>query len=186
MKRLLSIEQQADGFLKKYRLRYDLGNGSRYDWEMVSPRLIKDAKDLHHGANAVEMVARFPDGDFLLQKEYRYPANRFIYSFPCGMIDPGESAEEAIRRELYEETGVSLLRIDRLLPPAFLAAGLTDEMMQIAHVTVDGVPEAHPDFCEEIIPMKLSKEEILHILQEDPLSINLSCLLVLDTFFNGL
>ena len=186
MKRLLSVRKQADGFLKKYILTYDLGNGQTYDWEMVSPREITKAEDLVHGPNAVELIAHFPNGDLLMQREFRYPANRFCYSFPVGMIDPGETTEEAARRELYEETGVHALTIDRILPPGLFAAGLTDELTQVVHMTVDGELLAHPEDTEEIIPVRLSREEVRALLREEALSITHSALLVLDTWINGI
>lgn len=45
------------------------------------------------------------DGRFLLVLRAHAPA-RGLYAFPGGRIEPGESAEAAVRREVIEETGV--------------------------------------------------------------------------------
>ena len=40
-----------------------------------------------------------------MQKQYRPPIDKVIIEFPAGLIDAGETAEEAAVRELKEETG---------------------------------------------------------------------------------
>lgn len=51
-------------------------------------------------------VALRSGGRFLLVKRGREPA-RGLFAFPGGRIEAGETAEEAARRELLEETGVT-------------------------------------------------------------------------------
>lgn len=47
-----------------------------------------------------------PSGpEIILQKQYRPPANQVMIEVPAGLIDEGETAEEAAVRELKEETG---------------------------------------------------------------------------------
>jgi ADP-ribose pyrophosphatase len=43
--------------------------------------------------------------NIVLLRQYRHSANEWKLEFPCGAIDKGESAENAARRELLEETG---------------------------------------------------------------------------------
>lgn len=181
MKLLKSITKNADGFLKKYTMRYDLGNGDTYDWEMVSPRDIKTASDIATSPTAVEVIGRFANGDFLLIREFRYPVNRFCYSFPTGMIDKHETVEAAAKRELFEETGARIVSIDRVLPPGHFAVGLCDEIIAPVYATVEGDLRGSTDPVEEIIPCRLSLHDIYALLEEDALSMTLSCLLVLTT-----
>jgi len=41
----------------------------------------------------------------VLEKQWRAPVDKMVIEVPAGLIDEGESAEEAAVRELREETG---------------------------------------------------------------------------------
>jgi NAD+ diphosphatase len=55
-----------------------------------------------------------PDGRCLLGNNSAWPKQPGIRRFSClaGYVEPGESAEAAVAREVYEEVGVRLARID--------------------------------------------------------------------------
>lgn len=58
-----------------------------------------------HDIHAVSVVA-VRGGRFLLVRRGRPPAHG-LFAFPGGRVETGESDEEAVRRELMEETGLS-------------------------------------------------------------------------------
>jgi 8-oxo-dGTP diphosphatase len=62
---------------------------------------------------AAASVALLRDGRFLLVRRGRGAA-RGQYAFPGGRCEPGESAEDAARRELAEETGLVAGRLTLL------------------------------------------------------------------------
>lgn len=51
-------------------------------------------------------IAVVNDNRFLLVRRGREPA-KGLYAFPGGRLEGGETAEQAARRELFEETGIS-------------------------------------------------------------------------------
>ncbi len=63
------------------------------------------------------VVALTRTGKLILVRQYRPVLNEWSLEFPAGSISPGESAEVAARRELWEETGY---HCDRL---SFVGAG---------------------------------------------------------------
>jgi ADP-ribose pyrophosphatase len=68
------------------------------------------------------------DPDILLVRQYRYPADRYLWELPAGRIDPGEQKLAAAKRELLEETGVTARRWRRAVrfwaSPGFLAEAM--------------------------------------------------------------
>jgi 8-oxo-dGTP pyrophosphatase MutT (NUDIX family) len=55
----------------------------------------------------VVMVGVTPGGKVILEKQFRPPMGRDVIELPAGLVETGESMEEAARRELIEETGWS-------------------------------------------------------------------------------
>ena len=53
----------------------------------------------------VNTIARTPDNEILLIRQFRYGTKRMELEIPGGMIDPGEDPLAAGCRELFEETG---------------------------------------------------------------------------------
>ena len=66
-------------------------------------------------------VAIFHDGAFLLVRRGREPS-KGLFAFPGGRVDAGETDEDAVRRELAEETGLAVETlhplVELLLPGA--------------------------------------------------------------------
>ena len=50
----------------------------------------------------VVVVPLADDGNVLLVRQSRLPVEQFLLELPAGGIDPGESVEEAVQRELRE------------------------------------------------------------------------------------
>jgi ADP-ribose pyrophosphatase len=58
--------------------------------------------------DAIQILAILdkPTGpEVLLEKQFRPPTGKVVVEFPAGMVDEGETPEQAAIRELREETG---------------------------------------------------------------------------------
>ena len=58
---------------------------------------------VRHPGSAVMMAVE--KERILLVRQFRLPAEEYLWELPAGRLDPGESALQAAQRELREETG---------------------------------------------------------------------------------
>jgi 8-oxo-dGTP pyrophosphatase MutT (NUDIX family) len=65
----------------------------------------------------VVMVGVTPQGNVIIEKQFRPPMGRDVIELPAGLVEAGEDMEEAARRELIEETGWAAGKLE------FLAEG---------------------------------------------------------------
>jgi ADP-ribose pyrophosphatase len=84
---------------------------------------------VRHAGSAV-MMAVDDQRRILLVRQYRLPADRYLWELPAGRLDPGEKPLEAAKRELIEETGYRARRWTKLAS-FFVSPGYVDERMTI-------------------------------------------------------
>ncbi|KAB0287500.1 ADP compounds hydrolase NudE [Vibrio fortis] len=81
------------------------------------------------GRNAVMMVPITEQGDILLVREYAAGTERYELGFPKGLIDQGETPNEAAVRELKEEIGFGARKLTPLkeviLAPSYFSSKMT-------------------------------------------------------------
>lgn len=190
---LESVETVSTGWINKYHLHYTLPDGRPYTYEGVSRK-----GPAHYEAalgalgstgvpdpDAVCIVPLLPDGSVLLEREFRYPLNSWCVSLPAGLIDAGETLEEAVARELSEETGYRL-RDDivpavRPLPqPGFSSTGLTEENVQVVFAQVEPGGQPRPDSAELIEPFTVARTDLRAFLDANQLPIGTRCQLILE------
>ena len=85
----------------------------------------------------------------LLARQYRHPANDFLWELPAGRIDGGESELEGAKRELIEETGYSAAHWRRALF-FYSSPGFLDETMAVYLATGLKRGKAQPEEDEVI------------------------------------
>ncbi|MCP4020524.1 MAG: NUDIX hydrolase [Desulfobacteraceae bacterium] len=116
-------------------------------------------------------------------KEYRVVLGGYQYGFPAGLVDPGESVEEAGKRELFEETGLTMTKILKKSPAVFSSSGLTDESVSLLFVECDGVPsDEYNEDSEEIEVVFVSQEDAMEILEKNDEKFDVKSWIVLNTF----
>jgi ADP-ribose pyrophosphatase len=122
-----------------------IGRG-RADAVVIVPTLVKRGKRTH----------------LVVIREFRVPVGGYLYGFPAGLMEEGESVEETARREMAEETGMEVVKVKRVAPPLYSSSGLTDESAALAFVDVRSTPAAKPklDGSEELEPVLWDYETV--------------------------
>lgn len=167
---LLKLEKIKDGrYLKNYELTYRNKVGKEKKYEIVSRSEIAGVEAIGKRVSGVSIVAYHEDR-MLLLREFRMGVNRFVYNLCAGMLEEGESLEECIQRELYEETGLCVSKIRAILPPSFAAVAFSDVKTQIAFVEVDGTFEDHTSENEQITAGFYTKEQVRELLETEEFS----------------
>jgi ADP-ribose pyrophosphatase len=100
-------------------------------------------------------------------REYRISLGGFQYEFPAGLVDEGETIEAAAKRELQEETGLSLTRINKISPALYNTAGMTDESVALVYCECEGVPSnSQNEGSEDIHVCLVSPSEASRIMAD--------------------
>jgi len=122
-----------------YEIRFKRNSDDEKSWIMCSRK--KEPVREASRADVVVIVPRIKTETgtkLVITKEFRVPIWDFEYGFPTGLIDEGETVEEAASRELKEETGLELVKIDHISAPVYSSAGLTDESCHMVLVQASG------------------------------------------------
>jgi len=104
----------------------------------------------HHGSVVILAVddSNSPPR-VLLERQYRYAADEYLWELPAGHIDPGEAPRHAAKRELLEETGLTAKRWKRALR-FYVSPGILDETMEVFLATGLTAGQAQPEDDERI------------------------------------
>jgi ADP-ribose pyrophosphatase len=113
------------------------------------------AKGLREVVRHRGSVAALPvddDGRVALVRQYRHPVGQALWEAPAGLLEKGESPEEAIRREIEEEVGRRAGEIERLAV-FYPTPGFCDEVLHLFRATRLVETPLRPD-DDEILEVK--------------------------------
>lgn len=79
---------------------------------------------------AAAIIPFLSDREILMVRQFRYALGRETLEIPAGKLDPGETPEQCIRRELLEETGYEAGKIEWVYTYA-PALGYSNELIHI-------------------------------------------------------
>lgn len=79
---------------------------------------------------AAAIIPFVSDREILMVRQFRYALGRETLEIPAGKLDPGETPEQCIRRELLEETGYEAGKIEWVYTYA-PALGYSNELIHI-------------------------------------------------------
>ena len=169
--KFIGITKVNEGrFITSYNAEYETNLGNRKIYEMVSrDKNITSLEDLtREKCDAVVLIITSKDGDkILLSREYRMAVGGFVYNFPAGLIDAGETPDVAAARELWEETGLKLVSIDEILPMSFSGVGITNEKSCCVLGKAEGEFAPSTSDEEEIEARWYTKEEVRELLKQN-------------------
>ncbi len=132
------------------------------DVKMPSGRLLSRQILEHPGA--VVIIPETRPNHYLLIRQFRFAVRRWLWEWPAGGIEPGESLKKAAVRELMEETGFRPKHLKKMLT-FFPTPGISGEIMYLYHAK--GLVPAHAlgDEDEEIQLREFKLSEIERMIR---------------------
>ena len=186
-----NIEKLADTkYLKLYNANYINKKGTLRNWTIASRKSIEDLnnKFFDNGEDkpdAVVIIAKHIEEDKLvLIKQFRVPINDYVIELPAGLIDKGESFIETVERELKEETGLDLVKLDekKTNKKVYVSVGMTDESISLVYCSCSGEPSnENLEDDEDIEVILVSKEEAKELLKTEK-NIDVKALLAIENY----
>lgn len=174
MPRIDSISHVASTrWLKLQTLSYTDQDGKQREWDIVS-RTTKQSPDKADAVVIIPLLRKANSDvvETLLVEQYRPPVGRIAVSFPAGLIDEGESPQDAALRELAEETGYVGEKCT-VSPEVCMAPGISDSSAHCVLVEVNldlpcnQSPKANLDDGEFITLKRIDLREGLRKAVED-------------------
>ena len=113
-----------------------------------------------------EVVGILPvldDGRIVFVRQYRKAADEILLEVPAGGIDEGEDAEDAVRREMVEETGYTVGTLKHLIS-FYTSPGFTTELMHLYKAT-DLTPGEPTEETDQIEVELVTPEEAIRLVR---------------------
>lgn len=181
IERVKSVKKMTENpYLNLYDFEVEKRNGRVGKYYVASRQKGEESlKALTHKNNSDGVIIYGVYGEkrdrVVLVRQFRYPINDYVYEFPAGLVEQGESMAEAGIREIYEETGLSFepkVTEGPYTRPFFTTVGMTDESCGTIYGYCSGTPSnEHEEESEDIQIVLADREECRRILKEENVAI---------------
>lgn len=185
---ILSVEKKTDNrFLNIYDLQYENKVGGQGIYHIASRGASIEELKLKTHKNKPDGVIIYalygPKRDkVVMVRQYRFSVDDYVYEFPAGLVDAGETYGQAGARELKEETGLDFtpVKADEMYSkPLFTTVGMTDESCATVYGYASGkISKEGLEDNEDLEVIIADRKEVRRILKEENVSINCGYLLM--------
>ena len=185
---ILSVEKKTDNrFLNMYDLQYENKVGGQGIYHIASRGASIEELKLKTHKNKPDGVIIYalygPKRDkVVMVRQYRFSVDDYVYEFPAGLVDAGETYGQAGARELKEETGLDFtpVKADEMYSkPLFTTIGMTDESCATVYGYASGkISKEGLEDNEDLEVIIADRKEVRRILKEENVSINCVYLLM--------
>ena len=168
-------------FLNFFELDTVSKSGKAGKYYVASRAVDENGLEIRRGTTKADGVTMFvlcgPEHDkVLLIRQFRWPIGGYVYEFPAGLVENGEDFREAAIREVYEETGLTLIPFDAdpmFERPYYTTDGMTDEACAFVYGYGEGdIRNQHLEDTEEIEVVLADREEVRRILTYERVAAN--------------
>ena len=185
---ILSVEKKTDNrFLNMYDLQYEnkvVGQGIYHiasRGASIEELKLKTHKNKPDGVIIYALYGPKRD-KVVMVRQYRFSVDDYVYEFPAGLVDAGETYGQAGARELKEETGLDFtpVKADEMYSkPLFTTIGMTDESCATVYGYASGkISKEGLEDNEDLEVIIADRKEVRRILKEENVSINCGYLLM--------
>ncbi|SKA86317.1 ADP-ribose pyrophosphatase [Clostridium sp. USBA 49] len=163
-------------YLSLYDAEYINKKGIKKHWTIASRKDFNTLKEKffkgrEQNIDAVIIAALHKESKSLvLIKQFRVPLNDYVYEIPAGLLDGNETIEQAVKRELKEETGLNLIKInnEKSKNKVYVSVGMTDESVAMVYCTCEGeISNKYLEDDEDIETILVSQEKAKELLKQN-------------------
>ena len=127
-------------------------------------RQVEAVREVVEHDPTVVIVPVDDEDNVLLVRQYRHSTGQVLLEAPAGGMEPGEAPEQAVQRELQEETGHTARRVVPL-GGFWIAPGWATEYMHAFLVSDLAEAQACPDEDEEIQVERVPRSRVLDLVR---------------------
>jgi ADP-ribose pyrophosphatase len=132
--------------------------------EVEEPGGVRATREIVRQRGSVAALAVSADDRVVLVRQYRYAVDDALWELPAGRMDPGETPEQAARRELVEEVGLEAGVVEPLAT-FYTTPGFCDELMHVFRATELRQVPPRPEDDERIEPRWFGLDEAMAMIE---------------------